>query len=71
MHRRTHFKKHHTKAALQAGIAICRECHSGIHQYYDEMTLAKRLSTLEALKSDHHLSNLFAWVAKQRITAKQ
>ncbi len=51
-----------------ASIAICRQCHNGIHKYYDEMTLAKRLFTLEAIKSDRHLANHFAWVAKQRIS---
>jgi len=70
MHRRKHFKKHYSKETLQAGIAICRQCHNGIHKYYDEMTLAKRLFTLEAIKSDRHLANHFAWVAKQRISVK-
>jgi Na+-translocating ferredoxin:NAD+ oxidoreductase RnfC subunit len=67
MHRRTYFKKHFSKAELQAGIAICRDCHKGIHKYYDEMTLAKHFSTLEALKQDNNLAHHFTWVAKQHI----
>ena len=67
VHRRTHFKKHFTKQTLQAGIAICRQCHSGIHRMYDEMTLAKYFYSLENIQQDEALMNHFKWVAKQRV----
>ncbi|MBT8115304.1 MAG: hypothetical protein KJP04_07980 [Arenicella sp.] len=44
VHRRAHFKKHFTKDQLNQGVAVCRQCHSGIHRFYDEMHLAKRLA---------------------------
>ena len=66
VHRRAHFKRHYTKQALQGGIYICRLCHRGIHQQYDEMTLARDYCTLEALTQDSVLSRHFEWVAKQR-----
>jgi hypothetical protein len=67
MHRRTYFKKHFSKAELQGGIYICRQCHSGIHRFYDEMTLAKHYSNLQLLLDDEQLSAFFQWVSKQRV----
>lgn len=68
LHRRTAFKKHYSRAELNAGIAVCRTCHTGIHNLYDEMYLAKHLSTLDALLADTALMNHFNWVAKQKIS---
>ena len=67
MHRRAHFKKRYTKQKLNEGIAICRQCHDGIHRFYSEMTLAKTLNTQKALQQDVDLANYFDWVSKQRI----
>lgn len=69
VHRRSHFKKHYDKATLAAGVMVCRQCHNGIHRYYDEMTLAKSFATLENIKADPALTEYFNWVAKQKIKA--
>lgn len=66
MHRRTFFRKNFSKATLNAGINICQKCHSGIHETYDEMTLAKQFPSLTAIQSDPTLKRHFAWVAKQK-----
>jgi len=67
MHRRTHFRKHFSKTELQAGLMICRTCHSGIHRRFDEMTLAKELSSFDKLMQNNQLSRFFDWVSKQKI----
>lgn len=67
VHRRSHFKKNYTKTELQAGVLICRQCHTGIHKTYDEMQLAKQFSNLQSIKADDKLQTHFKWVAKQRI----
>ncbi len=67
MHRRAHFKKRYTKQELNDGIAICRQCHDGIHRFYSEMELAKHFDTQKALQADEDLANYFEWVSKQRI----
>ncbi|GFD93377.1 hypothetical protein KUL156_40940 [Alteromonas sp. KUL156] len=67
MHRRNFFKKHFSKLELQSGIYICRQCHSGIHRFYDEMTLAKHYYTLQRLLDDEQLASFFRWVAKQKV----
>ena len=66
MHRRPRFRKRYDKAALAAGVMICRDCHAGIHRFYDEMKLAQELNTLDALMADAALARHFAWVARQR-----
>ena len=66
VHRRPRFRKRYDKAALAAGIMICRACHAGIHRFYDEMKLARELNSLEALMADEALARHFAWVARQR-----
>ncbi len=66
VHRRRHFRKHYDRDALLQGIAICHLCHKGLHRLYDEMTLAKRLSTLDALRADEAVRRHVRWVRKQR-----
>ncbi|MCW8109070.1 HNH endonuclease [Alteromonas ponticola] len=66
MHRRTFFRKN-KRHELDEGIMICRQCHNGIHRFYSEMDLAKRLNSLVALQSDERLAAYFAWVSKQKI----
>lgn len=67
LHRRTHFKKHYTPEQRQCGVLICRQCHNGIHDHYDEMELAKSFQTIKALQSDEDLQRHFRWVAKQKV----
>ena len=67
LHRRVRFKKTYTREERNEGIAVCRQCHDGIHDLYDEMTLAKRCATPERLLSDPLLQKHFRWVAKQKI----
>lgn len=49
---------------LDAIIMICRKCHDGIHDLYNERTLAEHLNTLEKLCSDEALKRHFSWVSK-------
>lgn len=66
LHRRTRFKREFTKAQLSEGIYICRQCHSGIHDQYDEMTLAQEFDSLQALLADEGLQRHFKWVSRQK-----
>jgi hypothetical protein len=66
LHRRAFFRKNFDKAVLNRGVNVCRLCHDGIHDLYDEMQLAKQFSTPEQLLSDESLQRHFAWVAKKK-----
>ena len=52
LHRRSRFRKHYTRDELNRGIDICRQCHDGIHERYDEMLLYKEYSEPGALARD-------------------
>lgn len=68
LHRRAYFQKNFTRAELSRGIAICRLCHDGIHDRFDEMTLARNYSTPEQLREDAGLRRHFAWASRQKKT---
>ena len=64
MHRRTYFKKNFSSEERNQGVDVCRKCHSGIHDLYSEMHLAKYLNTLEKLEADEAVAKHCSWVAK-------
>jgi hypothetical protein len=51
--------KHHT-------CQICRPCHSAIHKFYDNMTLAQQYNTTELLLQDQQVYKFCQWASKQR-----
>lgn len=69
MHRRRFFQKTYKRQQLAAGVYICRLCHNGVHQIFDEMTLAKCFNTLENLLQNEALQKHCQWVARQRLNS--
>lgn len=67
LHRRKFYRKRMDRLERNRGIAICRLCHDGIHDIYDESTLGKHFNSLEKLQQDAALQRHFAWVARQKI----
>ena len=67
LHRRKHFKKNFTVAQLQQTVALCRQCHVGVHKLYSEMQLGKVLNTIEKLAADPLVKKHINWVARQRV----
>ena len=67
LHRRARFRKHYSREELNRGIDVCRQCHDGIHDRYDEMTLYRHFPTAESLAEDPELARYFAWVSRQRV----
>ncbi len=67
LHRRTRFRKQYSHEQLNRGINICRQCHDGIHDRYDEMTLYRDFSSPDRLAADPALARYFEWVARQRV----
>jgi 5-methylcytosine-specific restriction endonuclease McrA len=57
-------KKMHHGLNYDTVITVCRKCHDGIHDLYDERTLAEHFNTLEKLCADEALQKHFSWVAK-------
>lgn len=68
LHRRVFFKKNFTRGQLNRGIGICRMCHDGIHDRFDEMTLARNYHTVALLRADEQIARHIAWSARQKKT---
>mgnify|MGYP000648655434 CR=1 FL=1 len=66
MHRRRYFRKTYTRHQLATGIYLCRLCHNGVHDLFDEMVLAKNLNTPALLQRNALLTKHCQWVARQR-----
>lgn len=64
--RRRFFRKHYSRAQLALGIYVCRLCHDGIHDRFDEITLAKQFREPGRLLLEPRLQTHFAWVARQK-----
>ena len=69
-HRRKAFRKRYTRETLQQGINICRPCHSAIHKFYDELWLARNLSTLDKLRDDPLIARHIKWQSKQNLKVR-
>lgn len=66
VHRRAFFRKNFSRAQLSLGIYLCRLCHDGVHDRFDEITLAKFYSDPAQLLAEPSLRRHFSWVARQR-----
>ena len=62
----SHGARRAAKEELATGVFLCRQCHRGIHKFFDEMTLAKEFSSLEQLKNNPQVQRHVSWVKKQR-----
>lgn len=69
LHRRNWFRRHYTREELQKVVALCRDCHRGLHKLYDEMGLAKNFNSLEKLRADKAVMKHAQWVAKRRVVS--
>ena len=67
LHRRARFRKQYSREQLNRGIAICRQCHDGVHKRYDEMRLYQDFRTPQALAKDPALRRHFDWVSRQKV----
>lgn len=62
--KKRHKKKERHHSLFNEVILICRQCHDGIHDFYNERILAEELNTMEKILSDEALQKHFAWVSK-------
>lgn len=53
------------KLETSSTIDICSACHRQIHALFDNKVLAKKLNTVEALKSEPQMYKFIEWVKKQ------
>lgn len=71
MHRRRYFRKTYTRKQMAEGIYLCRLCHTGVHDLFDEMSLAKQFNTPALLQANALLAKHCEWVSRQRTGLKR
>eukprot|EP00668_Euglena_longa_P045532 GGOE01061201.1.p1 GENE.GGOE01061201.1~~GGOE01061201.1.p1 ORF type:complete len:202 (+),score=82.89 GGOE01061201.1:24-608(+) len=58
------------KSELSRGTWICRPCHSAVHSFHDNKTLATQYNTLEALLELEEIRKFVKWMAKQKVRTR-
>jgi hypothetical protein len=56
-----------SKAHLQTCANICRPCHSAVHRFEDNKTLAQKFHTMQLLMADPRVQKWVAYISKQRV----
>jgi len=70
--------KHHLRPKSKKGkpdeeniLMICRDCHSHLHDTYDNNWLRDYLNTEEAIVSDEKMAKFGNWAGKQKSKVKR
>lgn len=61
---------HHLVPKMKGGkhgpqARICPTCHRQVHALFSEGTLARKLNSIDALKTDPQIGNYLSWVRKR------
>ncbi len=61
------FKKRFTREQMRATIAVCRDCHKGVHRLIpDEKELGRYFNTVAQLLAHEEVGKMVAWMRKQK-----
>lgn len=70
-HKKMMKKYEMTKKELNHGIMVCRPCHSAIHRFIDEESMALEYPTLEKLLEHEKVLSWIPYVRKQKAISKE
>ena len=64
--------RHHLVPREEGGklgptVDLCQPCHSSVHRFLSNRDLARRYSSVEALRTAEELQAYLHWIRKQRI----
>lgn len=62
-------KKGYSQAQLSLTVDLCRPCHSAVHTWEDETTLAHKFSSLDSLLGHPRCVPWLSYISKQRVSA--
>ena len=52
VHSSAYFRKNYSREDLEQGVDLCWLFHRGIHRLFEQMTLAREFSSLDALQAN-------------------
>jgi 5-methylcytosine-specific restriction protein A len=64
--------RHHLVPREEGGkygpvVDLCQPCHSSVHRFLSNRDLARRYSSVEALREAEELQTYLRWIRKQRV----
>jgi hypothetical protein len=64
--------RHHLVPREEGGkhgptVELCQPCHSSVHRFLSNRDLARRYSSVEALREAEELQTYLNWIRKQRV----
>lgn len=64
--------RHHLVPREEGGklgpvVDLCQPCHSSVHRFLSNRDLARRYSSVEALRTAEELQKYLSWIRKQRV----
>jgi 5-methylcytosine-specific restriction endonuclease McrA len=59
------------KEDLTRGVRICRPCHSAVHSFHDNKTLAVKYNTLDALLELEEIRKFIKWISKRAVRTRR
>lgn len=64
--------RHHLVPREEGGkygpvVNLCQPCHSSVHRFLSNRDLARRYSTIEALRGAEELQTYLRWIRRQRV----
>ena len=64
--------RHHLVPREEGGklgptVDLCQPCHSSVHRFLSNRDLARRYSSVEALRTAEELQAYLQWIRKQRV----
>jgi 5-methylcytosine-specific restriction protein A len=60
--------KHHLVPKSEGGkitVNLCSVCHSTLHHFFENRTLAKEFHSIEALRQQSDIAHYLTWIRKQ------
>jgi len=66
VHRRRWARAKYTRERLNAGVDICRDCHSAIHRFFSETELARHYNSVEALREHPQMASFLRWIRRYK-----
>jgi hypothetical protein len=66
LHANKWFKKNFTREQMHAGLELCKQCHSAIHDFVDEKQLGRHFHSRELLAAHPEIAKYLAWKRKRR-----
>ena len=62
LHSNKWFKKNYSRAEMNEGIDVCRDCHRAIHKFIDRKELGREYNTVGKLREHPELGKFVAWI---------